>query len=145
MKTQETAQPVGIFTIRVLDRSGNVIEEATEKNLIVNAGYNNLARLLGGDVTNRSVNRIGFGEDATAPTEADTALTVPVYKTVTASYPATGEVSFAWVLDYSEANGKTIREFGLVSTNNNLFSRKVRSAIDKTSDIRLEGAWRVIF
>lgn len=145
MKTTDNAQPVGIFEIRVLDRAGNTIQHAVERNLIVNGGYNAVARLLGGDVTGRSINRIAFGDNGTAPAEDNTSLTNPVFKTVAPSYPSTGEVAFAWELDYSEANGKNIREFGLFCVNNTMFSRKARSVIQKTADIRLEGTWRVLF
>jgi hypothetical protein len=145
MKTTEQIAPVGIFEIKVFDRAGNLVQHAVERNLIVNGGYNALARLLGGDVANRSIDRIAFGDNGTAPAEGNTGLTNPIYKEVTPSYPSTGEVAFAWELDYAEGNGKNIREFGLFTVGTVLFSRKARSVIAKTSDIRLEGTWRVLF
>jgi hypothetical protein len=45
-----------------------------------------------------------------------------------------------------EANGKAIMEFGLICTDGTLFARKNRAkAIEKDSDISLEGKWRIIF
>lgn len=134
----------GTFRLRVIDLAGAVLHDITEKNLVVNGGRNSAARLLGGAGTNKQVTQIGFGTNATAASAPDSALTGAFVKDIdAASYPQTGAVQFDWVLDYAEANGLAIREFGLLSADDTLFSRKVRDLITKTVDIRLEGSWTI--
>jgi len=134
----------GTFRLRVIDSHGKLLQEIAEKNLVVNGGRNSAARLLGGGGTNKEVTQIGFGTSATLASPPDSALTGAFVKDIdTASYPQTGAVQFDWVLDYAEANGLAIREFGLLSADDTLFSRKVRDLITKTVDIRLEGSWTI--
>ena len=145
MRFKENNNVTGDFTIRVIDKHGKVVSEDTEKNLVVTTGKTSLARLLGGDVTNRNVNRIGFGIGTSAADPADTALSSPVLKTVGVGYPTATQVSFAWTLEYAEGNGLAITEFGLLTVGGSLFSRRVRAALNKTIDIRIEGSWVINF
>lgn len=138
--------PKGIFTIQVFDKSGNLLEEHVEENLIVNKGKYNLIRLLGGNSANRSVTDIAFGEGTSAAAAGDTALTNAYTKNISSvSYPDTSSVVFNWTLGSGEANGKAITEFGLIHQNGDLFNRRVRSVINKTSDISLAGTWKIQF
>jgi hypothetical protein len=77
----------------------------------------------------------------------DTALTSPYVKNLAgAAYPQEGQVSFSWNLTTSEANGKAIMEFGLLTADGKLFCRRTRTTpINKESDISLEGTWTIIF
>lgn len=138
-------RPQGILTLKVF-RGGDEDEEAGE-NLVVDLSKQTLARLLGGDVANRSVTKIGFGTSGSAPAAGNTSLTDAYVKALTSvSYPATNSVEFAFSLGTSEANGKEIREFGLLTAGNMLFARKVRAgAIHKDSDISISGTWRINF
>ena len=143
---KDTSQIEGIFRMRVIDRQGKIIQEIEEKNLVVNGGRNSTAALLGGNGANKQVTQIAFGTSATLPSLPDSDLTGKFIKAITtATYPQTGAVQFEWVLDYLEANGLAIREFGLFSADNTLFSRKTRDLISKTSYIRLEGTWTIQF
>jgi hypothetical protein len=157
-------QPKGIFKMTIR-KAGEVIEVYEDHNLIVNNAKLLLAHLLGGDTTGKSVTKIGFGTNNASPLPDDAALKNPYVKSVkTISYPGfvTEEVNwgpilgtndlilpwygyqvqFDWELTTTEDNGHAISEFGLISGNNTLFSRKSRSSpIVKESDISIEGSW----
>lgn len=136
----------GDFHLRVIHKDGTLLAEYHEKNLIVTAGKNTLAKMLNGNVSNRHITNIGFGTGSTPASSGDTALTNSYSKAIdSASYPDSTSVLFQWSLATGEANGKAITEFGLLSSNGDLFSRRVRDVINKTSDIRLEGTWKIQF
>lgn len=126
---------------------GRLVERYVDKNLIVDTGVLQVAKLLGGDVTDRSITQIGFGTNGATPTRDDTALTGPHLRAFTSiSYPATNEVQFNWELPTTAANGMAILEFGLITAGGALFSRKTRtSAINKTSYISATGSWLLRF
>ena len=128
-------------------KSGVPIEKNEDNNLIVNGARLQMAHLIAGDVTQRSINRISLGTNGAAPTVSDTQITDAFTKAVSGfEYPANGQVKINWTLLTSEANGKAIREFGLLTTNGSLFARRIReNPIYKESDISIEGEWIIIF
>ncbi len=138
-------RPEGILTLQIF-RKGVLIEEVG-CNLVVDLSKQQLARLIGGDVANRSITKIGFGTSGTAPAAGNTSLTDAYVKALGAvTYPATNSVQFAFTLGTSEANGKSIQEFGLFTNGDVLFARKTRAgAIVKDSDLSLSGTWRINF
>ncbi len=147
-KIDEVIAPLrGAFSLRVIDKYGNIIEEYMDNNLIVNAAKVTLASLISNaSVSNKVITKIGFGTGNTTPTASDTALTNAYVKNISRyTYPSAGQVKFSWTLDYGEANPKAIAEFGLLSSDGTLFARKVRSVINKDSDLALAGDWTIIF
>lgn len=145
MNFKDSGSIRGEFSLKVY-KKGVLIEEYTDSNLIMNVAKDALARLIGGDGSGKTITKIGFGTNGTAPTPDDTALTNAYIKPITSrSYPQTGHVTFTWRLETTEANGKQIREFGLLCSDNTLFARKTRGAIEKADDISLEGTWTIIF
>jgi len=138
----------GTLHYRII-KDGKILEEVEDENLIVTLGRVQLARLLAGNFTNRNINRIAFGTNGTAPKLTDTIITGSYMKSISAiEYPADGVVQFNWKLETTEANGKAILEFGLICADSSLFSRRVREsgkAINKESDISLDGYWRIEF
>jgi hypothetical protein len=128
-------------------KNGVPIEKNEDNNLIVNGARLQMAHLIAGDVTQRSINRISLGTSGAAPTVGDTQITDAFTKAVSGfEYPANGQVKINWTLLTSEANGKAIREFGLLTTNGALFARRIReNPIYKESDISIEGEWIIIF
>lgn len=139
-------RPTGIFTLQVY-RKGKLIEVYEDKNLVVDLSKQQLARLIGGDVSGRSITKIGFGTSGTAPASGNTSLTGAYVNALGAvSYPATNAVQFAFTLGTSEANGLAILEFGLFTAGDVLFARKTRAgALVKDSDLSLTGTWRINF
>lgn len=143
----ETTKPrQGFLSYKVFIR-GRLVEVVDDRNLLVDNSKTILAHLIAGDTTNRIVTKIGFGTNGTAPVGGDTALTDLYSRAIgTITYPTSASVQFAWQLDTSEANGLAIMEFGLVTANDALFSRRTRAtALNKTSDMSLTGTWRINF
>lgn len=138
--------PSGLFVLDVF-RRGQLIEHVEEHNLIVDLSKQTLARLLGGDVANRSVTQFGVGTNGTAPAAGNTALTNPYLNALSAvTYPASNQVAFAFGLGTGEANGKAILEFGLITAGGVLHARKVRAtALNKDTDISFSGVWTISF
>lgn len=126
---------------------GKLIETFDETNLIVDVSKALHARLLGGDVTGRSVTQIGFGTNGSAPVAGNTALIGQFAKAIDAvSYPTVNSVRFDFTLASGENNGMAILEFGLLTANGSLFARKVRStALTKTVDISIVGTWTITY
>lgn len=135
----------GKFEIKVF-QGGNLIEHYTDQNLVVTQGKKNLARLLAEYEADKNLNRISFGTSGTLPTLADTAITGAYNKNFAGvTYPNDSSATFSFTLELAENNGVTIQEYGLLAVDGTLFARKTRSPIAKTSDIRLEGSWTIIF
>jgi hypothetical protein len=136
----------GIFEIQLIDLADAVIEEYSGENLIVDVGRGNLAHALAGVVTGRDVTKIGFGTSDIAPSSGDTALTGAFEKLLDGfTFPDAKSVKFDFTLDYSEANGMAMKEFGLVCSGASLFARKTRSVINKTDQFKIVGTWTIIF
>jgi hypothetical protein len=136
----------GEFTLTITDRSGKVVEQYEDKNLIVNLAKSTLAALIGAGNGAKRISKIAFGTSSIAPDVADTVITNSISKTVDGvTYPEFNSASFAWTLDYAEANGVNIAEFGLLTVDDSLFARKTRTAIAKTADLRLTGVWKIVF
>jgi hypothetical protein len=137
---------VGILSIKVIEAStGKVVDSFTDKNLIVNGGKENITKLLGGS-GGYNLNTVGVGTNATAPDVSDTELTPSGENTVGidgVSYPDFSTVMFEFTIGTDVANGLEINEFGLFDDAGNLFSRKVRATISKTSSIILVGTWQI--
>lgn len=145
-RDQLLAGPRGHFLLKVFHR-GVLVDQVDEPNLIVVGSKLAHARLLGGDVTDRSVEQIGFGTSGTAPASGNTSLTGIYAKEVDdVDYPNTNEVRFHFSLDASENNGMAIMEFGLLTGGGALYARKVRaSALNKDADLALAGTWTIEF
>jgi hypothetical protein len=136
----------GGVAMQVIDvASGLVVDEWVEANLVVTSGKTNIAKLLGGDTAGKAITQVAVGTDGTAPTVADTSLANEFKKAIASvSYPTATSVQFNFTIESSEANGTgtlPIQEFALYDVNNNMFARKVRAQINKTSAIRLVGTW----
>lgn len=135
----------GEITLKIY-KNGRVIERWQDHNIVVNLGRTILSKLLGGAGAAYVLTQIGFGTGTGAEAVGNTALTNAVIKNLGAvTYPAFNAVRFAWTLETNEGNGKAITELGLFTTGGELFSRRVRSVINKTADIRLEGTWTIYF
>lgn len=137
----------GHFYMEVIDGSGRVVDVIDEKNMVVIGSRQTLARLLGGDVADRSVTRIGFGTSTAAAAVGNTALTAQYAKLLdSVSYPAADQVRFNFSLGSAENNGVAIGEFGLLTAAGVLFARKNRSvALNKESDLSFSGSWTITF
>jgi hypothetical protein len=150
VKLTDTVSLRGVLKVNVYKGEGEsrkLIETFEDDNLIVNLARTSMAHLIAGDVENRSMKTIAFGTNGNAPTIGDTEITNSYTKNVgSITYPAVGQVRFAWNLTTAEANGKAIMEFGLLTADGKLFCRRIRATpINKENDISLEGTWTIIF
>lgn len=125
--------------------NGKLIDRIQENNLVVTLGKTNVAKLLGGDAAGKAISQIAVGDNGVDPADADNAISNQFAKNLTSvSYPDAQSVLFNFDIDNTEANGLTIREFGLLNVDGVLCARKVRNAaIVKTNAIRLVGTWKI--
>jgi hypothetical protein len=128
-------------------RKGILVDEYEDHNIIVNGARSAVARLVSGDGAGKEINRIAFGVSGAVASPDNTAISSPYMKSfVGYSYPLAGQILFSWDLLTSEANGKSIMEFGLICGDGTLFARKTRKKpLEKDSDISAEGQWLIIF
>lgn len=154
-KFSESTSMRGILRYTVF-KNGEPIERFYDNNLILFGTRMRLAHLVAGDeswinferiISGLHVDRIAVGTNGNIPTGNDTEITDPFIKTFDSfDFPGIGEVCFKWKLLNSEANGKAIREFGLLTIDDTLFARRFRSTpINKESDISIEGDWSIAF
>lgn len=147
MNLKDTLSIKGQVQIRLIE-NGKLIRTIDVQNLVVTAGKLSMAKLLcGSSVT--IVDGIGVGTSSAVPDLSDTALTGLVLKAIDGfTSPSSNFVEFEWSFDYTEANGITIRELGLYTDESGtpvLFSRIAIDPVAKTSALRLEGTWKILF
>ncbi|KQC02107.1 hypothetical protein [Pedobacter sp. Hv1] len=135
----------GSFSLQIIDkRTGKCLEKFKENNLVLTLGHSNIAKLLGGNAAGKPITKIAVGTNGTSPALGNSSLTDVFSKSLTGvTYPTSNSTRFEWTILDSEANGMTIREFGLLNVDNVLFARKVRSEIVKTDAVSLVGTWTV--
>lgn len=138
-------EPKGVFKLLIIEAAtGKILEDYEDNNLVVTLGKANTAQLLAGTTSGKKISKIAVGIGTAAPDVADTSLTTPFIKNVDGySFPAANEVLFTWTIGTAEANGLNITEFGLLNDNGDLFARKIRSVIVKSSAIMLVGTWKI--
>lgn len=141
----QSAPARGVFTLNVF-RHGELIDQFSDDNLIVNQGRTNVARALGGEHDYR-IASIGFGVNGSAAAPTNTALQGAFIKPIDAvSYPDAYSVLFSFSLAAGEANGLQIQEFGLITGSGLLHARKVRGGIlVKDQDLALSGTWKLMY
>lgn len=145
MEAKDNLKPKGILQYRVW-RGDTLVFEETGYNLVVGGGREAIAKLIGGDGTGKQIVEFAVGEGSSSPVDADTALTNEFVKAINnVTYPVTGTAQVEFSLETTDANGLDITEFGLYCDDGTLFSRKVVPTISKTSDIRIEATWKIIF
>lgn len=137
--------PTGHLICRAY-RNGKLIDVLDDANLVVTASKQIQCNALG-NTSGWTITQMGFGTNGATPVLTDTALTGQYAKAFdSVTFPATNQVQFNFSLGVSEANGMSIQEFGLLTTNTKLFARKVRlAALVKQSDITLSGSWIITF
>lgn len=136
----------GVFSMRVLDKSGAVINTYEDHNMIVNSARVAMSMLVSEGNNDKIITTFAVGTNNETATPTDTTLSQIYTNTLLGhSFPEDGTVRFDWKLGYDEANDMNITEFGLICADGSLFTRKVRSPIYKASDISFEGEWYIIF
>lgn len=142
--TDNMNHPTGVVNIRILDAQGVEVSNETDYNLIVGCGYEILPLLLsgGGD----HITKIAVGDDGTPPKATDKKITNKcVIDIDSATHPTPRSVRFNATINYSDAIGMSIRELGLYTQSDVLFSRKVREPIEKTQYMSIVVSWDINF
>jgi hypothetical protein len=125
-------------------KNGELVEDSTSKNMVVNGGLDNICGLLAGDGTFSPIVEYQAGTNPTAPALTDTVITAAFTKTIAGySYPATGSVNFNFTMELAENNGMNIQEYGLRNVTGDLCMRIVKSAVLKNNTIRIVGDWQI--
>lgn len=126
-------------------------------NLFLDQGRQLLAYCFGfrAPIENYTCQKFSVGTGTTASKVTDTALESPVTLASSSSIMANVDsidflspfvVRVGFTLAAGDANGYLLTEFGLLSGNGTLMSRKVRSVgINKTSDFAPTLTWRIRF
>lgn len=101
-------------TIKRIDNiTGEVLDEETFHNLIVDNGLTRIADLIGKQSTS-GFDYIGIGTDNTAPANGNTALGTEVERELASiSKPATNQVKYVKVFTFGTGVSHTITEAGL--------------------------------
>lgn len=135
---------VNIKKVRVSD--GEVVEDITTDNLVVDKAKEIMAHLLAGDDTdNYKVSKMTFGTNDDPPTVDDLVVKTPitpVKSIASVEYPNDSSVRFIVTLDQDEANGFPIAEAGL-QAQNGLVARVSFGPLTKDSDFIFIFRWTV--
>jgi hypothetical protein len=130
----------GTLRLTATDRRGRVRWRTAERNMVVAGGYLAVARAMAGD-PGAHLAAVALGSCGDPAALTDTAIANPTTLPATVEALSPAKVSCAFHLAYGQANGSTIREFGLMTADGALFSRKARQPIEKTEDLSLSGEW----
>lgn len=137
-------------------KDGKLTEEYADHNLVVHSGRKRLAELAAGK-SGAHIAYIGVGSGATKEAEGDIALTEQQLFPLTGASVTELDARFDFTIGETQANGLSIREFGLFCTDKTMFSHRVRIlvnaetqvervlTIDKGSDIEIKGYWIIHF
>lgn len=135
-----------IWVYKFIDNKKTLIEYYNDPNTVVDVGKEKLCKMLANDGVNHYISAIGVGTSTIAPTVADTTLTDLFTKSIDGyEYPNTTSIKFNWTLSLTDAVGKAIGEYALITQDGTLFSRKTRGVINKESDVLIEGSWTISF
>jgi len=154
----------GTLSVKYCNKNGDTVHLVEGPNMIMTVAKDTLAHLIGGDTTGKSVTKLALGNSVALPAPDNTTIggitatslaagintsggvTCAYLKTIGGhTYPVAGRIAFSWALDYGEANGLEIREYGLLCNDLTLFSRKTRGVVTKSSDLSATGIWTIIF
>lgn len=144
MKIQDPIKhPRGYLHLIAYDTQGRELWRDNGHNLIVGSGYEALANCFTGNA-DAAVSHIEVGTRGDIPIPADAEITNPVR--INATITSKGEgFRLDFTIGYAMANGMQIREFGIITKDGRLFSRKVRAAIEKTEAMTIAGQWDIDF
>lgn len=131
---------------KVRKSDGEVVEDITTDNLVVDKAKEIMAHLLSGDdPDNYKVSKMTFGTNDDAPTPEDLVVKTPITPVkpiASVEYPNASSVRFIVTLDQDEANGFPIAEAGL-QAQNGLVARVSFGPLTKDSDFIFIFRWTI--
>jgi len=145
-------QPGGCYgdlCVTAIDRKGNRFEYITPNTLTFEAARVMSHLLVGDQVADFKVLRLGVGTGTVAPVRSNQALGNLVHQQPVDDviFPQVGQTEFVATLDFiTPANGYDLTEAGLMCANVTvLFARQVYTGVPKDENFRLEFRWRIVF
>lgn len=126
-------------------RTGEIIHQERQHNLIVQDGRNLLRDLLAGN-TNANISHFAVGTGGTAATDSMSALQTEVYRQqITRMDGYNNQLQVRYFLASNEANGNTIREAGIFNdaTTGIMFARVTQGEIIKSENISITYIWYI--
>lgn len=144
MKTNDKMREMsGTLHLRAFDKSGKEMWSDTGKNLIVASGYTAAAEALAG-VSGAKIVSVAVGTNGEPPADTDTSIqNAVVLQVQSVEYPQPGTIRFNFTIGYNAAPGMNIREFGLLTEDGRLFSRKTREILEKSQYLTIVGMWEI--
>lgn len=144
---RDTITIVGTPTIRLYDSDGNLKQETTQKNLIVDTGKNYFLRKIFDRFTGTEpdIEVIAIGSGTTAPTTADTSLETQIGSTTVSEYFFQSDNEILLSSGFIQGIGTgTINELGILASDNTLISRiVVDSTFNKSPTDFLNVNWSI--
>lgn len=137
-------RPRGLLHLIAYNLQGRELWRDNGYNLIVRTGYEALADCFTGNA-NAPISHIEIGTRGDMPVPTDAKITDPVRIEATITSKGAAGFRLDFTIGYTMANGVAIREFGIVTKDGRLFSRKVRAAIEKTDAMTIVGQWDIDF
>jgi hypothetical protein len=106
----------GKVNVKLMDLHGNVINEETKDNLIVDSGLDGIADLLDGTSSN-AFDYIAIGEGTTAPVVGDTTLENESKRELAnVSQPSSNQVEYTKVFSFASGESFNITEAGVLDS-----------------------------
>lgn len=137
----------GIVNVRVVDKNGKLKEEKEFRNLIVNAGKQDIIQLLNGNTS--TYNYIAIGTGTTAASSSDSAMETEVDRqagTVTTQTTTFTNDTHQVVASFSFSASYAITEYGMfnASTGGTMLSHIIDTATNVSSGDSMQVTWKII-
>lgn len=144
MKFSDEITVKGSVHVQVF-RGKTLIEGFGGNNMIVYGGRVRLAQLISGESSN-SIVKLGVGTGDKVPEENDNSLTDAEFFNCISRRVEGANAIFEFEIKENECNGKEICEFGLFTSDEVMFSRRVRGGyIKKDEDLSISIKWILHF
>lgn len=131
----------GVLTLKAYN-NGVLIWEQKDNNLIVTNGYLSLFGSLIG-TANKYIQKVQAGTNGVAPALTDTAITSPLDLAIESTVITASKLTINFSMDAATGNGTTFAEFGLITAEGGLFSRKAWTPFEKIADLTINGTWEI--
>lgn len=123
-------------------KDGVLIKTDKDHNLITNNGYTSLFNSLSGNAVS-TISKVQLGTNTTAANKNDTAITTPVDLTIVNKVVSSTSLVITFSIGSLVANNVMVSEFGLITSDNKLFSRRTVTPFLKIQDLSVEGTWTI--
>lgn len=131
----------GVLTLKAYNK-GILVWEKKDKNLIVTNGYLSLLNALIG-TADKYIEKVQAGTNGIAPALTDTAITDPLDLAIDSTVITASKLTINFSMDAVTGNGTTFAEFGLITAEGGLFSRKSWTPFEKIADLTINGTWEI--